>query len=887
MPDKKNTNKYIIGAVVLIALVIVFQLAKTSVLKMPANKVVGGKEVKMEVPPMEKELEKEAQPWSTGGFFKIAAESGRPIFTDPNGKPFYSIAMVYAYGPESGPNSKNLNFDRVKGDFIRMKNSGFNTLDLYGSLFLDEMLSWCDENNFAVYFRTSYTDIPELSRRFAEYPDFMDSDFREMAKHFYDKFLNTISKYHSVLAIDMDQRWLFELDWSGAKRFGTPKLGPKSVAFIPTWLGNKYGSVENLNRLWGKKYIVFQDVLNDSDIIKNGVVVDLDKKPWRVDIIEYTLWTCNDFLTDLTGYMRSIDPNHLITYTTELPEVVPFPLSTKQNSGIDFISPVHYNNAVDYGRDWVSNAKLLFNTKFHYDLQGLPVYINETGFRTKPLLQNPPMMNYASSRQNDELHMAELYLRQTLLMQAYPWVFGWGYFKFYDKLYEGDFGYITDDRTFKPISKLGYYINGKLPINMKGEKDPLCWVYYPEYAVASNKSSFMEMKALMLLLENDFIKSFDELCKKAVPYIKDDPANIIKYKIFDNLSDTFEKEWVPFKFTSTIPSDDLPIILAGRSLEELSIDDRIILSKKRTVTFGKIGIYDERYNKTPDWYLSILGLDAPMPEEVYVYLDSAYNNDGISYTVKADGDFNGENNNIGAEGLPRSGEKFLCLEKDISFIMPPKEDGKQNNIKAKGQTISVPKDTYASLNFLIASESGDVNSKVTLKYADGTTKDEYLGITINDWRGKPVPLYGHIAVSSIKQPVKTPLPETVGLEHIQISAKSDSPLEAIILPNEDKIHVFAITLIKKGDVLNSDVTVSAGGEKVRGVSPWYLSLGKTAADFNTIGTFSSGDPAIIATKDGRHTAFLYDPLTWKGQPEEMSSKIDENAKILKKILFEK
>ena len=276
--------------------------------------------------------------WSQGTNFKLSKNSsGRPIFIDPEGKEFYSIAMVYAYGPEKGEFSKKKSFEDVAEDLKLIKLHNYNTLDLYGDAYLEEMLTWCDENNLAVYLRTSYTDFEGISRERSEFPDFMDKDFRNNVKQHFDPLLNIVKNHPSFLAFDMDQRWLFELDWNGFKRFAVPRVGPSGIQYFPKYIEDKYSDIAKLNSLWGKSYITFSDILSDAEIINSGVFVDLDAKPWRVDVVEYTLWTINDFLSDLSVYIRTIAPHLLITYTTELPEVAPFPISTKENSGMDFI----------------------------------------------------------------------------------------------------------------------------------------------------------------------------------------------------------------------------------------------------------------------------------------------------------------------------------------------------------------------------------------------------------------------------------------------------------------------------------------------------------------------------------------------------------------------
>ena len=377
--------------------------------------------------------------WRSGGYFTLQEKKGRIVFIDPNGEPFYSIGMVYAYGPDLSHKKPQLTADIVLAELELMAEHGFNTLDLYGNAFLDEILDWCDENKMGVYLRTSYTDALGLSPQRNEFPDFMNPEFRAGAIERMVGIALGIKDYHSVLALDMDQRWLFGVDWRGQKRLDKAKVGPHGVRYFPTWLENKYKQIDALNEAWGKSYSTFADLLEDGDLVRGRNFRSLERKPWRLDVVEYTLWTINDFLKELNQAVKDVHPDILVTYTTELPEVIPFPISTKDNSGIDFISPVHYNYFMDFDRDWASNVKLIVQTKFHADLSGLTTYVNETGYRTNVLHQRPPVVSYAMTRFDDQEHKAKLYLEQMSLSNILPWLSGWSYFKWFDKWPEGDF----------------------------------------------------------------------------------------------------------------------------------------------------------------------------------------------------------------------------------------------------------------------------------------------------------------------------------------------------------------------------------------------------------------------------------------------------------------
>lgn len=816
--------------------------------------LVGFLALSSSVPAARKDAQ-QAPGWPQDKYFRIGQVNGRQIFIDPKGKPFYSKAMVYAYGPENGPMKGKVTAEFALQELEIMKKHGFNTLDLYGDAYLQDIMKWCDDNEFGLYFRTSYTN--------KEFPDFMDPAFREEAKHFFDTFLANIKGHPCVLAIDMDQRWLFDLDWTGKKRYGIPRLGPESVKYLPVWLESKYKNISDLNQLWRRAYVTFADVLLDGEIISQGKIVDLDRKPWRVDIVEYTSWVVNDFLKDLTAYMRIIDPDHMITYTTELPEIAPFPVSTKENSGIDFISPVHYNLDLDYNRDWIANAKIIFQTKFHSDMGGLPVFINESGFRTTWLEATPENMGYASARLGDEQQVAELYLRQASVTASYPWMLGWGWFKWYDKFFEGDFGYIRDDRSLKPISDAGQYATGKIAVNMKKERNPKAWIYYPEYALASPLTSFPQGKTLMLLLENDYLSEYEKAVKEIMPELAKPSDRISRSRLVNSLPDLFNQKWYPFAFTPLIPDDGNVILLAGGSLEQLSMVDRIALANKKTITFGPVGLTDERYNKTDPWYLEIAGIPKDILSEnaVCVKLDKSYNDDGkdIPYGIKE---------------LPGSNKVFECRGGDAVFTFPDKNDKNVNNVQCRGQSIVVPEGIYSNANFLVVSSGGDIAAKVAFVYSDGSSDEQYFAPSIADWKSEPH--FGHAAI------------KTAGdryMSHIMAPVSPSKYLTSIRLPDSPLVHIFAVTLTEGGTARNAAVEVQKGPITSSGICYWALSVPQDKnAQYRVLATFKNGNPAIVQSKDGKHIAYLYDPLTWSSNANEISADIKNQADILKSLL---
>ncbi|MDP3980450.1 MAG: beta-galactosidase [Chlamydiota bacterium] len=788
--------------------------------------------------------------WGSGDYFKMQERNGRQIYLDPNGEPFYSIGMVYAYGPEMGLKTTKLTAEIVISELEAMKEHGFNTLDLYGNAFIDEVLDWCQENKMGVYLRTSYTDGLNLNPLRNEFPDFMDPEFRAKAIERMVGIAVGVQEYHSVLAIDMDQRWLFGVDWRGQNRLERVHVGPSGVRHFPIWLENKYKDIVKLNTAWEKKYNSFSDILEDQDITRNGRNFEsLDRKAWRLDIVEYALWTINDFQKELNTAVKEVSPNILLTYTTELPEVIPFPISTKLNSGIDFISPVHYNYFMDYDRDWASNVKLIMQTKFHADLSGLSTYVNETGFRTNTLHQRPPVVSYAMTRQDDQEQKAELYLEQMSLSNVMPWMLGWSYFKWFDKWPEGDFGYVESNGSLRPISDLGMKINKQFAINWSSEPPEKVVLFYPTYTLAAPHAGFQQFKGLISFLENTLLVHHRNMVKDVIKLWRSQ-ADIKEHDLFKNLKAIFEKEWFPFRFVSDISNVEKPILLAGYNLEMLSDEDRTLLNKKKTISFGPVGLYDERFHKRDPWYLEVVGIDKSAYEEKIYTQDI---------------------------GVAQETETIESLYGKISFLMPGLKDSNRAHLLSQGQKIKIRDGVYTSLELLMCANDGDVTDIVGLVYDDGTVEDKYIAPTVNDWRFKPT--FNHLGWTGIVADKKEG-----NLSHISIPVNASKRLVALQLPTNQGLWLFAVSMIEGGVSSQSKVRLHWEKSSVEGTTPWLLSVRPGSGNYQTLAVFENGWPAVIKSNDGQHIAFLYDALTWRDGAQEISLQTLFHEKLIRKLV---
>lgn len=770
--------------------------------------------------------------WEPGTRFAAGETGGKPCLLDPRGRPFKSVGMVWAYGPERGPKSGDLTVERLTNELQVIKDLGFNTLNLYGDRFIPEMLEWCDRNELAVYFRTAYYSLADFPGDLKEYPDYMDPAFREAAKDYYrKKYLDAIKDHPSVLAIDMDHRWLFQLDWGGAKRFDQPKLRPKAVAFFPRWLEAKYGQVEVLNAAWGTSYRTFDDILKDGKLIRDGEVLKLGNHPARVDAFLYTLWTASDFLKELAGFLQSEIPGLLITPTTEHPECIP-DANPRTDTGIAFMSPVHYNGQDDFERDLPGLCKLIYETRWHYDLQGGPVYISETGFRTDTLEQKPPATMYAWTVPPDEETAARCYALEFSLLNVLPWISGYGYFMLYDKWAEGDFGYLRDDGTKKPMAIVGDAINRAFSAAALPDPEPQVWVYYPDYAQATHRPGFQQIKSLVAILEQPFLRALEGRVDEHWEGLRaGDPRAGRRFAAA--VTKDFRKLWRGFAFATSLPHDGKPVILLSTISEILTPDDRDALRGHRTITIGPVGVRDRAMRETEPWNLEALGLGREIAQERFLRITPR---DGTAVVFK---------------GLPA----FATNSPWPSIPQAELASG----VPCRGQGIAVPAGRYTRLELLAGSVDGDAAPFFEAVYAGGVSRRHAFAPTVSDTRFDPVMTEG-VPVGDRK------------LSRVVVSLEPSEELQRIVLPDAPWVQVHGLVLARGGEAREVRVALPVRDGSVTGITTWWLCPNELGEEIRVLKQFAGGEPAVIAR--GAHAAFLFDPLTWSDRKGEISQYVD-------------
>ncbi len=182
-----------------------------------------------------------------------------------------------------------------------------------------------------------------------------------------------------------------------------------------------------------------------------------------------------------------------------------------------------------------------------------------------------------------------------------------------------------------------------------------------------------------------------------------------------------------------------------------------------------------------------------------VNLNPFFNNDAIStHLTPADGNFDAAGWSFAAETLPAGAlpEGGVVNLSGVPYQFPSPADGKKNSVEAAGQTIPLPSGRYGKLMVLASSHHGDSLTNATVTYADGSTAQIPLRFT--DWAQSPK----HGDKAEIAMPHRhdaggdTAPPVNIFSQAVPIDATKG--VQSIKLPNEAKLHVFAMTATDAG-----------------------------------------------------------------------------------------
>jgi hypothetical protein len=182
-----------------------------------------------------------------------------------------------------------------------------------------------------------------------------------------------------------------------------------------------------------------------------------------------------------------------------------------------------------------------------------------------------------------------------------------------------------------------------------------------------------------------------------------------------------------------------------------------------------------------------------------VALEAYLNNVGIAESrYPTTGAFNIWSNTFPAEELPARG----CTVDvgGIPFRFPAAGPGGEDNLRCRGQSVAVPTGTHDWIYVLAAAERRTEDT-VALRYRDSSVRHQWLRVS-DFWPETPA-RFGELEAFRCSRMLyprhsQTNMPPVIWRSRIGIPVRG--PIEAIQLPDNPAIHVFALTLAQTGNV---------------------------------------------------------------------------------------
>jgi alpha-L-fucosidase len=176
-----------------------------------------------------------------------------------------------------------------------------------------------------------------------------------------------------------------------------------------------------------------------------------------------------------------------------------------------------------------------------------------------------------------------------------------------------------------------------------------------------------------------------------------------------------------------------------------------------------------------------------------------FNNKGFSL-VPGEANFDQLNNSYPAANLPCGGV-YISTKTNISYLFPGYQTDGSDNVVMAGQSLSVPKGPYFSLQMLIATESLGTSGNMTFEYTDGSS-------ILTEVRTNPYSTFLSILKGEISMPSYYTMNSTNwNTSHIFEYIGPIDPtktLSAIKLPDTSnytsRIHLFSLSLHKQTGV---------------------------------------------------------------------------------------
>jgi predicted alpha-1,2-mannosidase len=174
-----------------------------------------------------------------------------------------------------------------------------------------------------------------------------------------------------------------------------------------------------------------------------------------------------------------------------------------------------------------------------------------------------------------------------------------------------------------------------------------------------------------------------------------------------------------------------------------------------------------------------------------VDLTRDYDNDGVATLDHPDqGNFDGSGWSFAANLMPAAGPATVG---GVPYQAPSTAGSDPNFVEADGQALVMPEGRYAVAHVLGATHNGDVDTKATVTYADGSTATVPLRLT--DWAGggsfgnaKAIPMAYRLKAGQGQDG------PPVNIWGTDLALDASKTVQAISLPSDSRIELYAITL---------------------------------------------------------------------------------------------
>lgn len=198
---------------------------------------------------------------------------------------------------------------------------------------------------------------------------------------------------------------------------------------------------------------------------------------------------------------------------------------------------------------------------------------------------------------------------------------------------------------------------------------------------------------------------------------------------------------------------------------------------------------------------------ADLPVSTPVNLNAAFNLRGIT----VDGEVV-DNGLDGARSLSAAKTPQTFMSNNVQFNMGGLDAGVLNAVRADGQTIALPQDTYEA-SYLVACSTGEetvVSAPVTVNYTDGTASTATLEFrnwtAYGSWKEDPITHPIALAYTHYHDGGEDAIEMRANLFLNAISLDDTKTVESITLPQNENIKLLALTMADNVEGTNAPLT---------------------------------------------------------------------------------